>query len=165
MINTPLPPCDKILQITLPAYLQLQSPYYFQKVVWPLSFDYFLPRSTLHVPCVTSSFIHLFFSFFRFSGFEYGNAVRANMWAAFRSAEESFLFFFLFLTHLSGHCEEIASLLRFNVQFQVLVVCPSTQQLKRPFENFKWSFPNVFMSKVSLIKTDPSQWFIWACIC
>lgn len=62
MINMPLPPCDKILQIILLAYLQLQSPYYFQKVVWSLSFDYFLPRSTLYVPCVTSSFIHLFFS-------------------------------------------------------------------------------------------------------
>lgn len=40
-----------------------KSPYYFQKVVWSLSFDYFLPGSTLYVPCVTSSFIHLFFFF------------------------------------------------------------------------------------------------------
>lgn len=57
----PLPPCDKILQIILPAYLQLQSPYYFQKVVWSLSLDYFIPCSTLYVPCVTSSFIQIIF--------------------------------------------------------------------------------------------------------
>lgn len=61
MINMPLPPCDKILQIILPAYLQLQSPYYFQKVVWSPSSDYFIPCSTLYVPCVTSSFIQIIF--------------------------------------------------------------------------------------------------------
>lgn len=69
----PLPPCDKILQIILPAYLQLQSPYYFQKVVWSLSLDYFIPCSTLYVPCVTSSFIQIIPPPSSFSGMEYGN--------------------------------------------------------------------------------------------
>lgn len=91
MINMPLLPCDKILQIILPAYLQLQSPYYFQKVVWSLSFDYFFPGSTLYVPCVTSSFMHpFFFSFSPLSGFEYGNTVWANMEVTVCSAEEAF---------------------------------------------------------------------------
>lgn len=67
-----------------------KSPYYFQKVVWSLSFDYFLPGSTLYVPCVTSSFIHLFFLSPPLSGFEYGNAVWANTEVTFRSAEEPF---------------------------------------------------------------------------
>lgn len=46
MINMPLFSCDKILPVSLPAYRQLQSPYYFQKVVWSLSLDYSIPCST-----------------------------------------------------------------------------------------------------------------------
>lgn len=73
MINMPLPSRDKILQIFLPAYLQLQSPYYFRKVVWSLSLDYFVPGSTSCVPCVPSSFIQIILP--SFPGMEYGNVV------------------------------------------------------------------------------------------
>lgn len=73
MINMPLPSRDKILQIFLPAYLQLQSPYYFRKVVWSLSLDYFVPGSTSCVPCVPSSFIQIILR--SFPGMEYGNVV------------------------------------------------------------------------------------------
>lgn len=68
MINMPLPSCDKILQISLPAYLQLQSPYYFWKVVWSLSLDYSIPCSTSYAPHVPSSFKCVFSP-----GMEYGN--------------------------------------------------------------------------------------------
>lgn len=73
MINMPLPSRDKILQIFLSAYLQLQSPYYFRKVVWSLSLDYFVPGSTSCVPCVPSSFIQIILP--SFPGMEYVNVV------------------------------------------------------------------------------------------
>ena len=67
MINMPLPSCDKILQIFLPAYLQLQSPYYFRKVVWSLSLDYSIPCSTSNVPRVPFSFKMCFFFLYKWN--------------------------------------------------------------------------------------------------
>lgn len=71
MINMPLLSCDKILPISLPAYLQLQSPYYFPKVVWSLSLDYSIPSSTSYAPRVRSSLKCVMSP-----GMEYGNVLQ-----------------------------------------------------------------------------------------
>jgi len=44
------------VSLSLPAYLQLQSLYYFRKVVWSLILDYSIPCSTSYAPHVPSSF-------------------------------------------------------------------------------------------------------------
>lgn len=80
----PLPSRDKILQIFLPAYLQLQSPYYFRKVVWSLSLDYFIPGSTSCVPCVPSSFIQIILPSFSRNGI--WKCGLAHVWMRFHNA-------------------------------------------------------------------------------
>lgn len=52
------PSCDKILQISLPTYLELHSPYYFPKVVWSLSLDYSIPL----MPHISRPHSNVFFS-------------------------------------------------------------------------------------------------------
>lgn len=84
MINMPLPRRDKISQIFLPAYLQLQSPYYFRKVVWSPGLDYFIRGSASCVPCVPSSFIQIILLSFSRNGI--WKCGLAHVWMRFHNA-------------------------------------------------------------------------------